>query len=77
MKINLGDLFVLLNSEVYYVADVQYDEERNTKKYILILLNPTKGIRMRKRIMYPDNIEHMFNPDTISHRNWKYYPVKK
>lgn len=76
MKINLGDLFVLLDSEVYYVSDIQYDEEHNTKKYILILLNPTKGIKIRKRIMYPDNIEHIFNPEALSHRNWKYYPVK-
>jgi hypothetical protein len=77
MIINVGDLFILLDTEVYYVSDIQYDEEMMMKKFILILMNPKKGIKLRKRIMYPDNIEKIFDPESIINKNWKYYSVKE
>lgn len=77
MNINIGDLFVLLDTEVYCVYDVQYDEDQMIKKFIFYLLNPNKGIKMRKRIMYPDNIENIFDKESMTSKNWKYYPVKQ
>jgi hypothetical protein len=76
MNINIGDLFVLLDTEVYYVSDVQYDEDAMMKKFILLLMNPKSGVKIRKRIMYPDNIEKMFDSNSLTSKNWKYYPVK-
>jgi hypothetical protein len=76
MNINIGDLFVLLDTEVYYVSDVQYDEDAMMKKFILLLLNPKSGVKIRKRIMYPDNIEKIFDSGSLTSKNWKYYPVK-
>jgi hypothetical protein len=76
MNINIGDLFVLMDTEVYCVYDVQYDEDQMIKKFILHLLNPKKDIQIRKRIMYPDNIEKIFDSDSLTSKNWKYYPVK-
>lgn len=75
MIINIGDLFILLDTEVYYVSDIQYDEEMMMKKFILILMNPKKGIKLRKRIMHPDNIEKIFDPESIINKNWKHFPV--
>lgn len=77
MNINLGDLFVLLDTEVYYVVDIQYDEDLMIKKFITILMNPSRPNLLRKRIMYPDNIEKMFDKDSVISQNWKYYPVSK
>ena len=77
MNINLGDLFVLLDTEVYYVVDVQYDEEMMMKKFIMLMLNPPKGHSLRKRIMYPDNIEKLFDSSSLTSQNWKYYRVKE
>ncbi len=28
MRINIGDLFVLLDTELYYVKDIEYDEDK-------------------------------------------------
>ena len=77
MNINLGDLFVLLDDELYYVVDIQYDEDLMMKKFIMLLLNPKKPHNLKKRIMYPDNIEKIFDSSSLSSQNWKYYPVKK
>lgn len=77
MNINLGDLFVLLDTEVYYVYDIQYDEELMMKKFMMILLNPKKPRQICKRIMYPDNIEKIFDKENLASQNWKYYRVKE
>ncbi|NBW38036.1 MAG: hypothetical protein EBR30_24050 [Cytophagia bacterium] len=77
MNINIGDLFILLDTEVYYVYDIQYDEEMMMKKFMMFMLNPPKGHSLRKRIMYPDNIEKIFDKNSMTSQNWKYYPVSK
>ncbi len=77
MNINIGDLFILLDTEVYYVYDVEYDEDMMMKKFMMLMLNPPKGHSLRKRIMYPDNIEKIFDSSSLSSQNWKYYPVSK
>ncbi len=77
MNINIGDLFVLLDTEVYYVVDVQYDEEMMMKKFIMILLNPKKSITLSKRVMYPDNLEKILDTSSLTSQNWKYYRVKQ
>ena len=77
MNINLGDLFVLLDTEVYYVIDIQYDEDLMMKKFITLLMNPSKQGLIRKRILYPDNLEKMFDNNSLTSQNWKYYPIKK
>lgn len=77
MKINIGDLFILLDTEIYYVYDIQYDEDLVMKKFMMLMLNPPKGHSLRKRIMYPDNIEKIFDSSSLTSQNWKYYPVNK
>jgi hypothetical protein len=78
MKINIGDLFILLDTELYYVTDIQYCEDiEMTKKFVLMLLNPKDNIKIRKRIMYSDNLNKIFDPDSLISKNWKYYPVKE
>ena len=76
MRINIGDLFVLLDTELYYVKDIEYDEDKKPIKFILYLLNPQKKVILTKRIMYPENIFAIFN-DKSSRERWKYYPVKQ
>jgi hypothetical protein len=72
IKISIGDLFLFGNKELYYVVD----DKRYISPdfyYTLILLNPDRPDRIRKRYMTHKQIS-----DSLKRTDdmWKHHPVK-
>ena len=73
-KYNIGDT-------VYVITDVKtkntYYSDISAKKidyqYTLILLNPEKKIKLRKRYMFEDNLYKALNN---SNPQWQHFPVR-
>lgn len=76
MSVSVGDLFVRRDTQIYYVSDIEDCKDIQENKFILILLNPKDKLKISKLILYPDNLDKIFDPDSLTHKNWKYYPVK-
>ena len=66
MKFSIGDLLVLLDSEVYFCIDIKGGT------YYYEMLNPQKPHRMRKRLFNVADLKRIITHD----QGWKYYPVK-
>lgn len=64
---NIGDLLVLLDSEVYWCIDI------NNGTYYYEMLNPKKPHRMRKRLFNVADLKRIIESNT----GWKHYPVVK
>jgi hypothetical protein len=75
--INVGDLLLRRDTQLYYVSDIRYCQDIEENKFILILLNPKDKLMVSKLILYPDNLDKIFDPDSLTNKNWKYYPVKQ
>jgi len=75
--INVGDLLLRRDTQLYYVSDIRYCQDIEENKFILILMNPRDKLMVSKIILYPDNLEKIFDPDSLTNKNWKYYPVKQ
>jgi hypothetical protein len=75
--INVGDLLLHCDTKLYYVRDIRYCQDIEENKFILILLNPKDKLMVSKLILYPDNLDKIFDPDSLTNKNWKYYPVKQ
>jgi hypothetical protein len=67
MKFSIGDLLVLLDSEVYFCIDIKH----GTHYYEM--LNPKKPHRMRKRLF---NVADLKRTLSIN-EGWKHFPVKE
>ena len=67
MKFSIGDLLVLLDSEVYCCIDIKGGT------YYYEMLNPQKPHRMRKRLFNAGDLERI----TSAGQGWKHYPVKE
>ena len=75
--INVGDLLLRRDTQLYYVSDIRYCQDIGENKFILILMNPRDKLMISKLILYPDNLDKIFDPDSLTNKNWKYYPVVK
>jgi hypothetical protein len=73
--INVGDLLLRRDTQLYYVSDIRYCQDIEENKFILILLNSKDKLMISKLILYPDNLDKIFDPDSLTNKNWKYYPV--
>lgn len=71
IKISIGDLFLFGNKELYYVVD----DKRYISPdfyYTLILLNPARPLRMRKRYMtHIQILDKLKRADDM----WKHFPI--
>ena len=67
MKFSIGDLLVLLDSEVYCCIDIK------NGTYYYEMLNPKKPMRGRKRLFNAGDLERIITHD----QGWKHYPVKR
>lgn len=67
MKFSIGDLLVLLDSEVYCCIDIK----NGTHYYEM--LNPKKPMRARKRLFNVADLKRIITSD----QGWKHYPVKR
>ena len=67
MKFSIGDLLVLLDSEVYYCIDIR------NGTYYYEMLNPKTPMRIRKRLFNVADLERI----TSAGQGWKHYPVKQ
>lgn len=75
MKINIGDMFILDNGAnkkgiVYYCAELKTDS-RFGDYYILLALNPPKGIMGSKQIVYTEDVEKFL----CHSKQWKRFPI--
>lgn len=77
MNVNIGDLFLRRDTRIYYVSDIRHCQDIQENKFILILLNPKDKLMISKLILYPDNLDKIFDPDSLTHKNWKHFPVKQ
>jgi hypothetical protein len=75
--INIGDLLLRRDTQLYYVSDIEHCQDIQENKIILILMNPKDKLMVSKLILYPDNLDKIFDPDSLTNKNWKYYPVVK
>ena len=75
--INVGDLLLRRDTQLYYVSDIKHCQDIKENKFILILLNPKDKLMVSKLILYPDNLDKIFDPDSLTNRYGKYYPVVK
>jgi hypothetical protein len=73
--INVGDLLLRRDTQLYYVSDIEHCQDIKENKIILILMNPRDKLMISKLILYPDNLDKIFDPDSLTNKYWKYYPV--
>lgn len=75
MKLNIGDIFILDNGAnkkgiIYYCTELKIDSKYGDH-YVLLALNPPKGIIGSKHIVYTKDVEKFLNYS----RQWKHIPI--
>lgn len=81
MTYNIGDLFLFMDTDLYVVTNIKteyaFHSDISAKKidyqYTLLLLNPKKKLKLRKRYMLGDSLYQALNN---SKPQWKHFPVR-
>jgi hypothetical protein len=78
-EIQIGDLFVLLDTEIYVVEKIIYHTDGTIKECHMPCLNAKKvnGRSKLKRIMHQPQIKQILENSGVIEQRWKHYPVKK
>ncbi len=79
---NIGDLFLFMDTDLYVVTNIKteyaFHSDISAKKidyqYTLLLLNPQKKLKLRKRYMLGDGLYRALN--SSNNPQWKHFPVR-